>query len=146
MADVVNVIPCMMHVDSNSNCWMGRDPAAGGAGQHKVLRMVSQSGEIPEDITFTEEYSVRVCVYTLFDIPKKICPVTPYSKAPQSPANAAGQCIVKKPGVRPSGTSPASACSINKSFMHPVREYDIRIRVILNLGEEKGNCMNLLFF
>ena len=44
--------------------------------------MVSQFVEIPEDMVFTEEYSVRaarIAVYTLFDIPKKICPVTPYN-------------------------------------------------------------------
>ena len=48
--------------------------------------MVSQFVEIPEDMVFTEEYSVRaarIAVYTLFDIPKKICPVTPYNKDPK---------------------------------------------------------------
>ena len=78
---------------------------------------------------FTEEYSVRaarIAVYTLFDIPKKICPVTPYNKAPKVLLNAAGQCIAKEAGACFIGTSPGfSACSINKSFMHPVREYDI---------------------
>ena len=48
--------------------------------------------EIPEDMVFTEEYSVRaarIAVYTLFDIPQKICPVTPYNKAPKVLLNAA---------------------------------------------------------
>ena len=54
--------------------------------------MVSQFVEIPEDMVFTEEYSVRaarIAVYTLFDIPQKICPVTPYNKAPKVLLNAA---------------------------------------------------------
>ena len=47
--------------------------------------MVGQFVEIPEDMVFTEEYSVRaarIAVYTLLDVDKKICPVTPYKKDP----------------------------------------------------------------
>jgi len=49
--------------------------------------MTSQFVEIPEDMVFTEEYSVRaarIAVYTLFKVKnKKICPVTPYKKNPR---------------------------------------------------------------
>ena len=43
--------------------------------------MISQFVEIPEDMVFTEEYSVRaarIAVYTLLGINKPICKVTPY--------------------------------------------------------------------
>ena len=41
---------------------------------------------IPEDMVFTEEYSVRaarIAVYGLLDVKKKICPVTPYNRQPK---------------------------------------------------------------
>ena len=47
--------------------------------------MISQFVEIPEDMVFTEEYSVRaarIAVYTLLNINKPICKVTPYNKDP----------------------------------------------------------------
>ena len=49
--------------------------------------MISQFVEIPEDMVFTEEYSVRaarIAVYNLMNYTdKKICPVTPYKKNPK---------------------------------------------------------------
>ena len=42
--------------------------------------------EIPEDMVFTEEYSVRaarIAVYGLLDVKKNICPVTPYNRQPK---------------------------------------------------------------
>ncbi|WP_330368665.1 oleate hydratase [Alkaliphilus metalliredigens] len=45
------------------------------------LAMISQFVEIPEDMVFTEEVSVRaahIVVYTLMGLDKKICPVTPH--------------------------------------------------------------------
>ena len=54
--------------------------------------MISQFVEIPEDMVFTEEYSVRaarIAVYTLLGIDKKICPVTPYNRNPKVLAVAA---------------------------------------------------------
>mgnify|MGYP002239218032 CR=1 FL=1 len=48
--------------------------------------MISQFVEIPEDMVFTEEYSVRaarIAVYTLLGINKPICKVTPYNKDPK---------------------------------------------------------------
>ena len=54
--------------------------------------MISQFVEIPEDMVFTEEYSVRaarIAVYKLFNVKhKKICPVTPYNKDPKVLLNA----------------------------------------------------------
>lgn len=43
--------------------------------------MISQFVEIPEDMVFTEEYSVRaarIAIYTLMGVEKKICLVTPH--------------------------------------------------------------------
>lgn len=54
--------------------------------------MISQFVEIPKDMVFTEEYSVRAAktaVYTLFDINKEICPVTPHNRDPKVVAKAA---------------------------------------------------------
>jgi oleate hydratase len=43
--------------------------------------MISQFADIPEDMVFTEGYSVRAArtaVYTLLGLNKKVCPVTQY--------------------------------------------------------------------
>jgi oleate hydratase len=49
--------------------------------------MISQFVEIPEDMVFTEEYSVRaarIAIYTLFNVThKSIISVTPYKKNPK---------------------------------------------------------------
>lgn len=93
MADVVNVIPCMMpYVDAQfqPRAMADRPPVVPQGSTN--FAMVSQFVEIPEDMVFTEEYSVRaarIAVYTLFDILKKICPVTPYNKALKVLLNAA---------------------------------------------------------
>ena len=45
------------------------------------LAMISRFVEIPEDMVFTEEYSVRaarMAVYTLLGLNKKVCPVIPH--------------------------------------------------------------------
>jgi oleate hydratase len=87
MADVVNVIPCMMpYVDAQFQPRKMVDrPEVVPAGSTNFA-MISQFVEIPEDMVFTEEYSVRaarIAVYTLMGIDKKICPVTPYVKDPK---------------------------------------------------------------
>ena len=93
MAEVVKVIPCMMpYVDAQfqPRAMADRPPVVPQGSTN--FAMVSQFVEIPEDMVFTEEYSVRaarIAVYTLFDIPKKICPVTPYNKALKVLLNAA---------------------------------------------------------
>ena len=87
LADVINVIPCMMpYVDAQFQPRAKADRPAVVPQGSTNFAMVSQFVEIPEDMVFTEEYSVRaarIAVYTLFDIPKKICPVTPYNKDPK---------------------------------------------------------------
>ena len=87
LADVVNVIPCMMpYVDAQFQPRKMTDrPKVVPAGSTNFA-MVSQFVEIPEDMVFTEEYSVRaarMAVYTLMGVNKKICPVTPYVKDPK---------------------------------------------------------------
>jgi oleate hydratase len=48
------------------------------------LAFISQFVEIPDDVVFTVEYSVRaarMAVYELLGIDRKIPPVTPYAKS-----------------------------------------------------------------
>jgi oleate hydratase len=50
----------------------------------KNLAFISQFVEIPEDVVFTVEYSVRaaqIAVYRLLGIGRKIPPVTPHAKS-----------------------------------------------------------------
>lgn len=87
LADVVNVIPCMMpYIDAQFQPRKMTDrPKVVPTGSTNFA-MVSQFVEIPEDMVFTEEYSVRaarIAVYTLMGVNKKICPVTPYAKDPK---------------------------------------------------------------
>jgi oleate hydratase len=82
MGTVVNVIPCMMPyiVSQFQPHAMNNRPKVVPDGSTN-LAMISQFVEIPEDMVFTEEYSVRaarIAVYTLLGVKKKICPVTPY--------------------------------------------------------------------
>lgn len=90
---IINVIPCMMpYIDSQFQ------PRAMSDRPHVIpenstnFAMVSQFVEIPDDMVFTEEYSVRaarMAVYGLLGITKKICPVTPYNRNPKVLAVAA---------------------------------------------------------
>lgn len=87
MEDVINVIPCMMpYIDSQFQPRAMKDrPYVVPAGSTNFA-MISQFVEIKEDMVFTEEYSVRAArtaVYQLLDIPKNICPVSPYKKDPK---------------------------------------------------------------
>lgn len=84
METVVNVIPCYMpYVDAQFEPRKYEDrPKVVPAGSVNFA-MISQFVEIPDDMVFTEEYSVRaarMAVYRLLDIKKPICPVTPYYK------------------------------------------------------------------
>ena len=87
MADIINVIPCMMpYVDAQFQPRKMVDRPEVVPEGSTNFAMVSQFVEIPEDMVFTEEYSVRaarIAVYTLMGIDKKICPVTPYVKNPK---------------------------------------------------------------
>lgn len=83
----VNVIPCMMpYIDAQFQPRaMGDRPLPVPKGSVNFA-MISQFVELPEDMVFTEEYSVRAArtaVYQLLDIKKSICPVTPYRKDPK---------------------------------------------------------------
>ncbi|WP_077612987.1 oleate hydratase [Clostridium sp. Marseille-P2415] len=87
LADVINVIPCMMpYVDAQFQPRKMVDrPKVVPAGSTNFA-MASQFVEIPDDMVFTEEYSVRaarMAVYTLMGVDKKVCPVTPYVKNPK---------------------------------------------------------------
>nr|WP_314464027.1 oleate hydratase [uncultured Clostridium sp.] len=87
MADIINVIPCMMpYVDAQFQPRKMVDRPEVVPDGSTNFAMISQFVEIPEDMVFTEEYSVRaarIAVYTLMGIDKKICPVTPYVKNPR---------------------------------------------------------------
>lgn len=87
MKTVVNVIPCYMpYVDAQFEPRKYSDrPQVIPAGSTNFA-MVSQFVEIPDDMVFTEEYSVRAArtaVYGLLDVKRTICPVTPYNKQPK---------------------------------------------------------------
>ena len=84
---VINVIPCMMpYVDAQFQPRAKTDRPDVVPNGSTNFAMISQFVEIPEDMVFTEEYSVRaarIAIYTLFNIKnKKIIPVTPYKKKP----------------------------------------------------------------
>ncbi|MEM1484434.1 oleate hydratase [Oscillospiraceae bacterium PP1C4] len=86
MDTVINVIPCMMpYIDAQFQPRAMTDrPQVVPAGSTNFA-MISQFVEIPEDMVFTEEYSVRAArtaVYKLLGIQKEICPVTPFKKDP----------------------------------------------------------------
>lgn len=88
MEDVINVIPCMMpYVDAQFQPRKMTDRPMIVPEGSTNFAMISQFVEIPEDMVFTEEYSVRaarIAVYTLMGVKhKKICPVTPFKKDPK---------------------------------------------------------------
>jgi oleate hydratase len=82
MENVVNVIPCMMpYIDAQFQPRAMKDRPLVVPEGSTNLAMISQFVEIPEDMVFTEEYSIRaarIAVYTLLGVDKKICPVTPH--------------------------------------------------------------------
>lgn len=86
MKTVVNVIPCYMpYIDAQfqPRKYSDRPPVIPAGSVN--FAMVSQFVEIPEDMVFTEEYSVRaarIAVYGLMDVKKRICPVTAYNRKP----------------------------------------------------------------
>lgn len=87
MESVINVIPCMMpYIDSQFQPHAMKDRPEVVPNGSTNFAMISQFVEIPEDMVFTEEYSVRaarIAVYKLLGIDKKICPVTPYKHSPK---------------------------------------------------------------
>ncbi|MGH4117342.1 oleate hydratase [Clostridium sp.] len=88
METVINVIPCMMpYIDAQFQPRKITDRPNVVPKGSTNFAMISQFVEMPEDMVFTEEYSVRAArtaIYTLFDVrDKKICPVTPYKRKPR---------------------------------------------------------------
>lgn len=88
MDTVINVIPCMMpYTDSQFQPRKMTDRPKVVPEGSTNFAMISQFVEIPEDMVFTEEYSVRaarIAVYTLLNIKHKaVIPVTPYKKRPR---------------------------------------------------------------
>lgn len=88
METVVNVIPCMMpYIDSQFQPRKMSDRPMVVPEGSTNFAMISQFVEIPEDMVFTEEYSVRaarIAVYNLLGVKHKtIVPVTPYKKDPK---------------------------------------------------------------
>ena len=89
---VVNVIPCMMpYIDAQFQPRAKSDRPEVVPKGSTNFAMISQFVEIPNDMVFTEEYSVRaarMAVYELLKIEKPICPVTPYNRSPKVLAKA----------------------------------------------------------
>ncbi|MDY4252461.1 oleate hydratase [Clostridium sp.] len=88
METVVNVIPCMMpYIDSQFQPRKMTDRPNVVPEGSTNFAMTSQFVEIPEDMVFTEEYSVRaarIAVYTLLGVKhKEVIPVTQYKKDPK---------------------------------------------------------------
>ena len=93
MQDIVNVIPCMMpYIDAQFQPRKMSDRPKVVPDGSTNFAMLSQFVEIPEDMVFTEEYSVRaarMAVYKLMNVKnKKICPVTAYNRDPKILAKA----------------------------------------------------------
>lgn len=84
---VVNVIPCYMpYVDAQFEPRKMSDRPQVIPQGSTNFAMASQFVEIPDDMVFTEEYSVRaarLAVYGLMGIDRNVCPVTPYNRDPK---------------------------------------------------------------
>ena len=88
MNTIVNVIPCMMpYIDAQFQPRKMSDRPKVVPEGSTNFAMISQFVEIPEDMVFTEEYSVRaarIAVYTLLKVKnKRVSPVTQYKKDPK---------------------------------------------------------------
>lgn len=80
LGTAINVIPCMMpYIVSQFQPRAMKDRPQVVPEGSTNFAMVSQYVEIPEDMVFTEEYSVRgarMAIYKLFGLEKKVAPVT----------------------------------------------------------------------
>lgn len=87
LGTVINVIPCYMpYVDAQFEPRKMSDRPEVIPHGSTNFAMVSQFVEIPEDMVFTEEYSVRaarLAVYGLMGVDRGVCPVTPYNRDPK---------------------------------------------------------------
>lgn len=83
MDSIMTVIPCMMpYIDSQFQPRAMKDRPLVVPEGSTNFAMISQFVEIPDDMVFTEEYSVRaarMAVYTLLGLNKKVAPVTPHN-------------------------------------------------------------------
>lgn len=81
--DIVNVIPCMLpYTDAQFQPRAMSDRPKVVPEGSTNLALISQFVEIPEDMVFTEEYSIRaarIAVYTLMGVNRPVCPVTPHA-------------------------------------------------------------------
>ncbi len=86
MNTVINVIPCILpYIDAQFEPHKMSDRPQVVPKDSINFAMISQFVEIPKDMVFTEEYSVRaarIAVYTLMNVKRPICPVTPYNYSP----------------------------------------------------------------
>jgi oleate hydratase len=84
LKEVVNVIPCMMpYIDAQYQPRAMTDRPKVVPDGSVNLAMISQFVEIPGDMVFTEEYSIRAArtaVYALMGINRPISPVTHYHR------------------------------------------------------------------
>ena len=91
-SSVINVIPCMIpYIDALFQPRAKADRPAVVPERSTNLALISQFVEIPEDMVFTEEYSVRaarLAVYNLLGLDKEVAPVTEYWKRPDVLAKA----------------------------------------------------------
>lgn len=80
LGTAINVIPCMMpYIVSQFQPRAMKDRPQVVPEGSTNFAMVSQYVEIPEDMVFTEEFSVRaarMAIYKLLDLEKKVAPVT----------------------------------------------------------------------
>lgn len=87
METVINAVSCYMpYVDAQFEPRKMTDRPEVIPDGSTNFAMISQFVEIPEDMVFTEEYSVRaarLAVYGLMGVDRNVCPVTPYSKDPK---------------------------------------------------------------
>jgi len=83
-----NCIPCRMpYITSMFMPRLKSDRPLPVPRESKNLAFISQFVEIPEDVVFTVEYSVRaaqMAVYELFNVTRQIPPVTPHDRSPKT--------------------------------------------------------------
>lgn len=90
--DIINVIPVYMpYIDAQFQPRKMSDRPKVVPDNSTNFALISQFVEIPKDMVFTEEYSVRaarMAVYALFAVDKHIVPVTPHNRDPKVLAKA----------------------------------------------------------
>ncbi|MGL4695684.1 oleate hydratase [Enterococcus larvae] len=90
--DIVNVIPVYMpYIDAQFQPRKMSDRPKVVPDRSTNFAMVSQFVEIPKDMVFTEEYSIRAArtaVYKLFNVDKEVIPVTAHNRNPKVLAKA----------------------------------------------------------